>query len=139
MVCISPIKNPGCAYGMRVTFYCRSNQIFHYTCCITLKRVTSLRGPFPRHCARKTQLFLKKRRCGGEPLATLCPICLARDLNLRPPAPETNALPLDQLASTIYCSLYEYCKPHHQVKQMRTELWCRLSNKYILKSFKLKA
>ena len=28
---------------------CRSNQIFNYTCCITPKRVTSLRGPFPYH------------------------------------------------------------------------------------------
>ena len=28
-----------------------------------------------------------------------CPIWPARDLNLRPPASETNALPLDQLAS----------------------------------------
>ena len=27
------------------------NQIFHYTRCITLKRVTSFRGPSPRHCA----------------------------------------------------------------------------------------
>ena len=26
------------------------NQIFHYTCCITPNRVTSLRGPSPRHC-----------------------------------------------------------------------------------------
>ena len=31
-------------------------------------------------------------------MATLCPIWPARDLNLKPPAPETNALPLDQLA-----------------------------------------
>ena len=50
------------------------NQIFHYTCCITPKRVTSLRGPSPRHCARATQLFLKKCRSGVEPLTTLCPI-----------------------------------------------------------------
>ena len=31
----------------------------------------------------------------------LCPIWLARDMNLRPPAPETNALPIDQLAGTL--------------------------------------
>ena len=37
-----------------------SNQIFHYTRCIPPKRVTSLRGPFMRHCARATQLFSKK-------------------------------------------------------------------------------
>ena len=43
------------------------------------------------------QLFSKKCR-RGEALATLFPMGQARGLNLRPPAPETNALPLDQLA-----------------------------------------
>ena len=33
-----------------------------------------LTGPSPRHCPRATQLLLKKRRRGGESLATLCPI-----------------------------------------------------------------
>ena len=56
------------------------------------KRVASLRGPSPRHCARATQLLSKKFRSGGEPLAKLCLIWPARDLNLRPPAPEANAL-----------------------------------------------
>ena len=31
--------------------YCLINQIFRYTRCITPKRVTSWRGPFPCHCA----------------------------------------------------------------------------------------
>ena len=62
-----------------------------------IKSNLSLRGPFPRRCARAAQLLSKKSRSGGEPLATLCPIWPARDLNLRPPTPETNALPLDQL------------------------------------------
>ena len=48
------------------------NQIFYYTRWITPKRVTSWRGPSPRHCARATQLLSKKCRSGGEPLATLC-------------------------------------------------------------------
>ena len=78
------------------------NQIFHYTRCNTPRRVTSWRGPSPCHCARATQLLSKKCRNGGEPLATLCPIWPARDLNLRPPAPETNALPLDQLCNCIF-------------------------------------
>ena len=43
-----------------------SNQIFHYTGCITPKRVTSLRDPSPRHCARATQLLSKKCRNGGN-------------------------------------------------------------------------
>ena len=55
-------------------FKSKSNQIFHYTRCITPKRVTSLRGPSLRHCARATQPLSKKCRSGGEPLATLCPI-----------------------------------------------------------------
>ena len=76
------------------------NRIFDYTSCITPKRATILRGSSPRHCARATQLPSKKYRSVGKPLATLCPICPARDSNLRPPAPETNALPLDRLAGT---------------------------------------
>ena len=35
-------------------------------------------------------------------METLCPILSARGLNLRPPALETNAVPLDQLANTSY-------------------------------------
>ena len=48
-------------------------QIFRYTRFVTPKRVTSWRGPFPRHCARATQLLSKKYRSGGEPLAKLGP------------------------------------------------------------------
>ena len=50
-------------------------------------------APSPHHCARATQLLSKKCRSGGEPSVTLCPIWSARDLNLRPSAPEMNALP----------------------------------------------
>ena len=73
---------------------------FYHTRCITPKRVTtaSWRGPSSRHCIRATRLLLKKYRSLGEALATMCPILSARDLNLKPPAPGTNALPLDQLA-----------------------------------------
>ena len=74
--------------------------MFQYSRWITPKGVTSLRGPSPRHCTRATQLLSKKCRNGGEPLATLCWIWLAWNLILRPPAPETNALPLDQLAGS---------------------------------------
>ena len=48
-----------------------SNQFFRSRC-NTPKRVTSWRGPSPRHCAQATQLLLKKCRSGGRPLATLC-------------------------------------------------------------------
>ena len=74
------------------------NEIVYDTLrCITPKRVTSWLGPSPCHYARATQLLSKKCRNGGEPLATQCLIWLARGLSLRPPALETNALPLDQL------------------------------------------
>ena len=59
--------------------------------CITPKRVTSLLGPSPRHCARAKQLLLKKCRSGGELLVILCLIWPAQDFNLGPSAPETNA------------------------------------------------
>ena len=82
----------------KTTWQISANQIFDCTRCSTPKRVTSLRGPSLRHCARATQLLSKKCCSGVEPLATLCPIWPARDLNLWLPAPESNALPLDQLA-----------------------------------------
>ena len=76
----------------------KSNQIFHYIRCYKPKRVTSLRGQSPRHCALVKRLLSKKCRCGGETLATPWSIWPARDLNCRSPASETNALSLDQLA-----------------------------------------
>ena len=60
---------------------------FYNARCNTPKCVTSLRGPSPSYCTRTTQLFSKKCCSGGKPLAILCAIWLARDLNLRPPAP----------------------------------------------------
>ena len=48
------------------------------------KLVTSLPGSFPRHIAlRQQQLFLKKYRSGGEPLAIPYPIWPAKDPQLR--------------------------------------------------------
>ena len=38
----------------------------YYTSCITPKRVTSLLGPSPRHCARATQLHSKICCSGGK-------------------------------------------------------------------------
>ena len=96
------VKLMGSAYTIFFFFESKSNQIFHYTRCNIPKRVTSWRGPFPQYCARATQLLSKKCRSGGELLATLCSIWPARDLNLRPPAPETNALPLDQLTGLLF-------------------------------------
>ena len=49
-------------------------------------------GPISASLRPGNTLLLKKFCCGGKSLAALCPIWPARDLNLRPLAPETNAL-----------------------------------------------
>ena len=71
------LKNFCCCCQLGLRFYTHSldqdhNQIkSYYTRCITLKRVTSWRGPSPRQCARVTQLLSKKCCSGGEPLGIL--------------------------------------------------------------------
>ena len=53
----------------------------------------SSRALSPRYCTRATQLqAFEEMLQRWEPLASLCPISPARDLNVRPPAQETNAL-----------------------------------------------
>ena len=49
-----------------------------------------------------TQLLSKKCRSGGEPLTAVCSIWPAKNVNLRPPATETNALPLNQLPGVLW-------------------------------------
>ena len=109
------------------------SQIFHYTCCNTPKRVTSLLGPSPRHCTCATQLLSKKCCSGDKPLATLSPIWPARDLNLRLPAPETKALPLDQLAGWVvapnFCNCCLASKNVFWYLLLRTFLICYLNKK----------
>ena len=64
------------------------------------KRVRSWRGLYPCHCARKYS-FERKIVAAEEICLQHCVKFLsARDLNLRPPVPETNALPLDCLPGT---------------------------------------
>ena len=58
--------------------FANANQIKPFiTPFITPKLVTSLLGLSTRHCTLATQLLSKKRRSGGEPLATLCRILTA--------------------------------------------------------------
>ena len=65
-----------CAFVILCDFNCHltlsnQNQIFLHTRCITLKQVTSLRGPFLGHFTQAT-LFLSKKCCRSvESLATL--------------------------------------------------------------------
>ena len=74
------------------------NQIFNATVLVVLRRsMLRVCGAHFRVIALGQQPLSKKCRSGGESLATLCPIWSAWDLNLKLPAPETNALPLDQL------------------------------------------
>ena len=90
---------------MDTTFFINSNtsnQIFHYTRCITPKRVTSWRGPSLHHCALATQLLSKKTPQRWQAVGNTVTNLTGRDLNLRPPAPETNSLPLDQLAGKTH-------------------------------------
>ena len=47
------------------------NQIFHYTCCTTPKRVTSWRAPSLYHCAYATLLLLKRWRTVGNTVSNM--------------------------------------------------------------------
>ena len=90
-----------------------SSQICHYTCSIAMKRVMSWLGVSQSHCSLATFLSKKSFRRNVAAVATLYPIWPARDLNLRPTAPETNALPLDQLAgcskNVFVFQYFTYC------------------------------
>ena len=109
------------------------NQTFCYTRWNTPKSVTSLRSPSPRHCAWATELPSKKYRSSSQPLAALNSIGRDRDLNLRPPAPTTNALPLEQLffyflllvnnATTIIIRKQRWSRGHKARGQERKKIW----------------
>ena len=73
-------------------FYAFKSNLRLLLCC-TPKRLTCLWSPSPGHCAQETQLLSKKMSQWGQPLAILCLIRLAQDMNLRPTAPVTSALP----------------------------------------------
>ena len=63
-------------------------------------------GPISSFRLQATHLLSKKYHSGGEPLAAFCLIWPAWDLNLRPPALETNTLPLDQVTGPGECFIY---------------------------------
>ena len=64
------------------------------------KRVRSWQGLYPCHCARQYSFERKIVVAEAIRLQHCVKFLSARDLNLRPPVPETNALPLDRLADT---------------------------------------
>ena len=108
-------------YYLSLTFQLsHSIQCFYYSVCFTVKRAENWTSPFLRHCAWATQFLLKNSRKGGEPLAILCPIWSARELNLKPPASENNLLPLEQLAGLKINKFYILQMSIFIFKQMKT-------------------
>ena len=76
-----------------------------------------------------------KRRSGGEPLATLYPIWPVWGLNLTSSAPETNVLPLDQLADTLFNPYSKRCKIDLNPAAGWNEKICRIFNFFVLNVF----
>ena len=105
----------------------KTNQIFRYTRCITLKCVTSLRGHLriiaPAGNTAPFEEMLQRWRAVGNTVSDLTvniriivgntvSDLTARDSNLRPPAPKTNTSPLDQLAGIAENSLLKLSQTH---------------------------
>ena len=82
-------------YVVTDTFSFLQNQIFYHTYSLYYTEACNeFAGLKPRDCARQHSLF--RRNCsGGKPLATLCPLGPAQDLNLRPSASKISASPSD--------------------------------------------
>ena len=76
-----------------------SNQVFHYSRCIAPKRVTSWRGPSSRQfaCGQHSSLRRNVAAVASRWQRIVSDLTSVR-FELRSTAPETNALPLDQLA-----------------------------------------
>ena len=80
----------------------QENQILIHNRCVTPKRVTSLRGPSPRHCARAARLrpfeetSQRWKAVGNTDFDFITP-----RLEPQIPASETNALPFDQLTANL--------------------------------------
>ena len=98
-----PVKTLFFSFGDHISFQIKQQHflrlfwISHYENSVMLELAPGPHLTLGAPGARATQLLLNNCHNGGEPLATLCLIWSAGDLNRRPPAPETNVLPLDQL------------------------------------------
>ena len=98
-----PVKTLFFSFGDHISFQIKQQHFLrlfwtsHYENSVMLELAPGPRLTLGAPGARATQLLLNNCHNGGEPLATLCLIWSAGDLNRRPPAPETNVLPLDQL------------------------------------------
>ena len=91
----------------RFEHFCFKNQIFHYTRCNTPKRAASLRGPFPRHCARVTQLLSTKCRSGGKPIGNDESDLTGRRFELLTyRSRDERVIPLDQLYNFNHCKSF---------------------------------
>ena len=88
--CIATNLESGAEYvskSAKFNFTCKLRQKsnLHYFRAIMPKRIT--RVGYNPAAWRPGNTALKKRRKGGKPLMSLCPICLARNQAQRPPAP----------------------------------------------------
>ena len=84
-------------------FYCT-----RWTTRRTVYRVCYFAGPISTLLRTGHGASFEEMLQRWRPLATLCPILPARDLNLRPPAPKTNALPADRVASWSFYPLANF-------------------------------
>ena len=71
------------------------HQIFHYTRCNTPKRVTSLRGPYPHHCARTIQVLLEEMSQQWRVVGNTVSDLTGPRFKLQSFHSDTNELPLD--------------------------------------------
>ena len=85
-----------------------STDLSYTTFCITSKRVMSRRGLSQGHCASGNSTPFEEMLQWWRVIGNTVSTRPARDLNLRPPAPETNASQLDQLAG--YCNVIRYLR-----------------------------
>ena len=80
----------------------QGNQIFYYNRWVTPKRVTSLRGPSPRHCARATRLRpFEETSQRWKAVGNTDSDFITPRLEPQIPASETNALPFNQLTANL--------------------------------------
>ena len=86
-----------CDFNCHLTLS-NQNQIFLCTCCITLKHVMSLQGPISESLRRSNTAPFKKTSQQWRAVRNTTSFDW---LEIRPPASETNALPLDQQAGHL--------------------------------------
>ena len=91
----------------------------------------SWQGPLQHHCVHKQHSCLQRNVAAMKSRWQRCVRFDQANLNLRPPTPETNALPLDQLAVREHNQKYRLNVSEHKAqveflkncKYYRSTLW----------------